>query len=240
MSINKLKQALDEATSICVLSGAGMSTASGIPDFRSKDGIYTKFNNVEYLLSESYYYRSPKQFWESFKAIFYMNNIHSYEPNIGHKWLAELEKDNKKVTIVTQNIDGLHRKAGSTHIYEVHGTISSAHCPKCKKTYPLTHLLQEDVPRCTVDHMILKPDVVLFEGQVHHLKEAFLAAEQCDLFITLGSSLQVYPIKQLPLLAKQAGVKTAIINMEPTEMDHLFDFVIHDDITKVAQSLLQE
>lgn len=240
MSIHKLKQAINEATSICILSGAGMSTASGIPDFRSKEGIYTKFKNVEYLLSESYFYRSPKQFWESFKAIFYMNNIHTYEPNIGHKWLAQLEKSNKQLTIVTQNIDGLHRKAGSTHIYEVHGTISSAHCPKCKKAYQLNHLLEHDVPRCIDDNMILKPDVVLFEGQVNHLNEAFLAAEQCELFITLGSSLQVYPIKQLPLLAKRANVKSAIINLEPTEMDGLFDIVIHDDITKVAQAMLEE
>ena len=237
MKLAKLKQAIAEANSICVLSGAGMSTASGIPDFRSKNGIYTKFDDVEYLLSESYYYRSPKQFWESFKAIFFMNDIHKYEANIGHKWLAELEKQGKHITVVTQNIDGLHRKAGSTHILEVHGTISSAHCPKCKTSYSLETILQHDVPRCELDDMILKPDVVLFEGQVKHLDEAFHYAQHCDLFITLGSSLQVYPIKQLPLLTKRARVKSVIINLEETEMDDLFDLVIHDDITSVVGQL---
>lgn len=236
--IERLKQAIDGAESICVLSGAGMSTASGIPDFRSKDGIYTKFNNVEYLLSESYYYRSPKQFWESFKSIFFMNHIHTYEPNIGHEWLARLERAGKQITIVTQNIDGLHSKAGSRHILEVHGTISSAHCPKCKEGYQLDYVLSEDIPRCQKDDMILKPDVVLFEGQVKHLDEAFQAAQASDLFITLGSSLQVYPVKQLPLLANRAGVKSAIVNLDVTEMDALFDIVIYSDITKVASQLL--
>lgn len=240
MSLEQLKQEIEQANHICVLSGAGMSTASGIPDFRSKDGIYTKVNNVEYLLSETYYYRSPKAFWESFKAIFFMNHIHTYEPNIGHFWLAELEKQKKKVTIVTQNIDGLHRKAGSSHILEVHGTIFTAHCPKCKKSYSLEHILAEDIPRCSLDHMILKPDVVLFEGMVKHLEEAFYATEHCDLFITLGSSLQVYPIKQLPLLSKRAGVKSVIINLEKTEMDDVFDIVIHDNITAVAGLLIEK
>jgi len=238
MNIDQLKRAIEEAKSICVLSGAGMSTASGIPDFRSKDGIYTTFNNVEYLLSESYYYRSPKQFWESFKAIFFMNHLHTYEPNIGHQWLAKLEASGKKVAIVTQNIDGLHFKAGSQHILEVHGTIFTSHCPKCKQSYNLDYILSEAIPRCMHDNMILKPDVVLFEGQVKHLEEAFMLAEQCDLFITLGSSLQVYPIKQLPLIAARANVNRAIINLEPTELDHLFDIVIHSDITEIAKQLI--
>lgn len=194
-ALAKLAEAISSAKHIVVLSGAGISTASGIPDFRSENGIYTKVERVEYLLSETYYHQQPKEFWISFKDIFQLQHMDSYEPNAAHALLAELEKLGKQVTIVTQNVDGLHRKAGSTHILEVHGTIASSHCPKCKTSYPLAHVLQQDVPRCTNDNFILKPDVVLFEGRVQHLEEAYEAAQHCDLFLTLGSSLEVYPIK---------------------------------------------
>lgn len=237
-AIAKLAEAITSAKHIVVLSGAGISTASGIPDFRSKNGVYSKVERVEYLLSETYYHQHPKEFWISFKNIFQLQHMDSYEPNAAHALLAELEKLGKQVTIVTQNVDGLHRKAGSTHILEVHGTIASAHCPKCKQPYPLAHVLEQDVPRCLNDNFILKPDVVLFEGRVQHLEEAYEAAQHCDLFLTLGSSLEVYPIKELPYYASRAErPTTAIVNLTATSQDHLFDLVIHEELVAVFSKL---
>lgn len=229
--LNQLVAQIRQANHITVLSGAGISTASGIPDFRSPNGIYSKVNNVEYLLSETYYATHPKDFWISFKGIFLMERMQQYEPNLAHTMLAELEAVGKKVTIITQNVDGLHRKAGSHHILEAHGSIDHAHCPKCKRHYDLSYVMTEQISRCEHDKFILKPDVVLFGGIVRHLPEAYEASEQCDLFLTLGSSLQVYPVKELPFYANRAvGPQLAIINYEATKLDYLFDMVIHDDL----------
>ena len=229
--LDQLVEQIRQANYITVLSGAGISTASGIPDFRSPNGIYSKVNNVEYLLSEGYYATHPKDFWTNFKDIFLMERMQQYEPNPAHTMLAELEALGKKVTIITQNVDGLHRKAGSQHILEAHGSIDHAHCPKCKRSYKLPYVMAEKIPRCEHDNFILKPDVVLFGGMVRHLPEAYEASEQCDLFLTLGSSLQVYPVKELPFYANRASQpKLAIINYEATDLDYLFDIVIHDDL----------
>jgi len=238
LAIEQLAAAIASASSITVLSGAGISTASGIPDFRSDNGIYTKHDNVEYLLSEGYYNREPKQFWISFKHIFQLQEMHKYQPNAAHYFLAKLEQQGKKVTIVTQNVDGLHRKAGSSHILEAHGSIDHAHCPKCKRVYPLSYVLEKPVPRCEDDEFILKPDVVLFGGRVRHLDEAYEAAAHCDLFLTLGSSLEVYPVKELPHYAAQSKqTTTAIINLQPTALDRHFDFVLHQELVAVFTEL---
>lgn len=236
--VQKLAEQLLQADEIAILTGAGISTASGIPDFRSTDGIYTKHANIEYLLSEEYYAKEPTAFWKSFKEIFFLNNIHQFQPNIGHLLLRQLEERGKKVTIITQNIDGLHRKANSSIILEVHGSIIEAHCPNCKQGYDLAYILREEIPRCERDQFILKSDVVLFGGTVKHLEAAYDAVSTCDLFMTLGSSLQVYPVKDLPnYAARKKHVKTAIINFEETPMDHLFDYVIHADIIQTFQQI---
>lgn len=236
--IDRLAAALHAAQHITVLSGAGISTASGIPDFRSANGIYAKLENVEYLLSEAYFYKQPKQFWLSFKDIFQLQQMHSYEPNVAHIMLADLERSGKKVTIITQNVDGLHRKAGSSHILEAHGSIDHAHCPKCGKRYSLSYVMEQPVPRCELDQFILKPDVVLFGGRVRYLEEAYEAAAHCELFMTLGSSLEVYPVKELPYYAARSQKPTtAIINLQPTAQDHLFDIVLHDELVSVFTRL---
>lgn len=243
IQIEKLAAAISAAEHIAVLSGAGISTASGIPDFRSADGIYSKISNVEYLLSEEYYAKQPKDFWLNFKHIFQLQNMHSYKPNPAHIMLAELEQLGKKVSIITQNVDGLHRQAGSSTVYEAHGSIDLAHCPKCGSTYPLEYVMQQPVPRCQHDQFILKPDVVLFGGRVKYLEEAYKAASNCDLFLTLGSSLEVYPVKELPVYAVRAKAEsraanvTAIVNLQPTSMDHLFDIVLHEELVFVFTEL---
>jgi len=238
-TIQSLAETIHKADKIAVMTGAGISTASGIPDFRSKGGIYdNKELQVERILSESYYYAQPKSFWTYFKQIFHFNAMGGYEPNLGHIWLKELEDAGKQVTVITQNVDGLHRKAGSSAVLEVHGTLTSAFCPKCRREYDYPYLLREEVPRCEKDGFILKSDVVLFEGRVKHMEEAYAAACSSDLFLVLGSSLTVYPLKELPRYASgESGIATAIVNRDATDMDHLFQYVIHDDIVAVFEEM---
>lgn len=229
--MKQLASAFDKANRIAVLTGAGISTASGIPDFRSRGGLYDGRLSVEAILSESYFHQKPKAFWTYFKDIFGFHSLDQYEPNSGHRFLRELELEGKEVTVITQNVDGLHRKSGSKHVLEAHGTVDSAHCPKCGSAYGHEHLLGEEVPRCRKDGFILKPDVVLFEGRVKHIEEAFAASEEAELFLVLGSSLKVYPVNELPRYARRSRSATlAIVNREPTDMDSLFDIVIHGDI----------
>ncbi|TWN32398.1 NAD-dependent protein deacetylase [Bacillus licheniformis] len=139
---------IENAERITVLTGAGMSTESGIPDFRSAGGIWTEDLSRMEAMSRDYYERYPKLFWPKFKELFQMKMTGTYRPNDGHLYLAELEKSGKDVRVFTQNIDGLHLKAGSRHVYELHGSIQTAACPKCGARYGLDHILQEEVPRC--------------------------------------------------------------------------------------------
>jgi len=232
--IEQMAEALKQAKRIAVLSGAGISTASGIPDFRSRGGVYDQELDVETIFSESYYHRHPKTFWTHFKTIFHFHAIRQYEPNLGHLFLRELEQAGKQVAIITQNVDGLHSKAGSSRILDVHGSIHTAHCPKCRTAYGLEHLISEEVPRCGKDGFILKPDVVLFEGMVKHLEEAFEEAAEADLFLAIGTSLKVYPVKELPRYSKGRRI---LLNREATEMDGLFDIVVHGDIVETFQAI---
>lgn len=232
--IEQLAQVLNEANKITVLTGAGLSTASGIPDFRSRGGLYDNNLNVESILSESYYNTNPKMFWKYFKEIFRFNAFQQYEPNPGHYFLKKLECIGKNVTIITQNVDGLHRKAGSTNVLEAHGTLDKAKCPKCRQEYRMEYLLKKEIPKCEKDGLILKPDVVLFEGKVRHMEDAYKATCETEVFMVLGSSLNVYPIKVLPsYIRNSSNITKIIINKEPTLLDEMFDFVIHEDIVNV-------
>lgn len=232
-SLKKLEQWLKEAKNICFLTGAGMSTESGIPDFRSQNGLWSKNLEFTEIVSRWYFEESPDQFWRYFKEIFRTKLLHNYEPNRGHYFLAGLEKLNKQVSIITQNIDGLHQEAGSSTVYEIHGSIRSAACPECGRNYNLYYINSHEVPLCDSHggRTILKPDVVLFGDAVHHLEEALDAALQSDLFIVLGSSLQVTPINQIPqLVSYKNGIRNVIINLEETIFDDIFDLVIHKKI----------
>ncbi|MCU6707951.1 NAD-dependent protein deacylase [Paenibacillus sp. J5C_2022] len=236
--LEPMVQWIQSSRNITVLSGAGISTASGLPDFRSRGGIYDNHLNVEAILSESYFYSKPKQFWVYFKEIFQFEQLEQYKPNPGHHFVRLLEDMGKSVTVVTQNIDGLHQQAGSSHVLEVHGTLNFACCPKCKRQYDRKHLMQEAIPRCTEDGFILKPEVVLFGGSVKHMEASFAAAYDADLFIAMGTSLQVSPVNGLPgYAARNRNSKMALINREPTSMDSLFDLVIHADIVDTVEQL---
>lgn len=231
--INKLKEAIKQAHKIVFFTGAGISTASGIPDFRSAKGIFTNNLQAEEIVSHSYFMSCPKQFYE-----FYRNKMvfKDAKPNLGHEYIAKLEKE-KDVTVITQNIDGLHKIAGSTNVIELHGTIFSNTCMKCHKKYGLEAILQdEDVPHCTCGG-IIKPDVILYEEALNEkdIENTIRAIEDADTLVILGTSLSVYPAAGFIRFFK--GNKLILINKSKTSADNYADIVIHDDINKVFSAL---
>jgi NAD-dependent deacetylase len=244
-AIAQLQQLIDQSNHITFFTGAGISTESGIPDFRSQNGLYKQNMNFVDVVSRSFFERRPKEFWPLFKDIFRIKMLHDYKPNRGHAFIADLEKSGKHVSVITQNIDGLHQDAGSSNVYEIHGIIKSAHCLKCYASYDLSYLNEHDLPRCQGVtrsgkdcDMILKPDVVLFGDSIHHFEEAIDAALTSDLFIVMGSSLEVTPINQIPLyVSGQENIPMVMINRDMTRFDHLFDLVIHDSIGSTVSRL---
>jgi NAD-dependent protein deacetylases, SIR2 family len=234
----EVAKAILEAQKITVLTGAGISTASGIPDFRSRNGLYDNNIDIDTILSEQQFQMNPEKFWGYYKKIFRVKLTQHYKPNFGHLYLQELEKQQKEVTILTQNVDGLHRKAGSKNVYELHGTIEKAFCPFCKREYSLYYIVKEDIPKCSNDYTILKPDVVLFGGKVRHMEKAYESASETNLFLTMGTSLTVYPVRDIPGYMQNAkGIKKVIINKEPTRFDSIFNYIVHEDINTALQQI---
>lgn len=231
--INKLKEAIKQAHKIVFFTGAGISTASGIPDFRSAKGIFTNNLQAEEIVSHTYFMSHPKEFYD-----FYRNKMvfKDAKPNLGHEYIAKLEKE-KDVTVITQNIDGLHKIAGSVNVIELHGTIFSNTCMRCQKKYGLEAILQdEDVPHCTCGGVI-KPDVILYEEALNEedIENAIRAIEDADTLVILGTSLLVYPAAGFIRFFK--GNKLILINKSQTSADNYADIVIHDDINKVFSAL---
>lgn len=222
-----------------VLTGAGISTASGIPDFRSPGtGLWEKVDPIA-TSSVDVLYGNPRLFYEAGFSRF--ARISQAEPNSGHRALARLEELGYLKGIVTQNIDGLHVKAGSKKVWEVHGHLRSGYCLGCGKKYPFGELVQQVEmkripPICYNCHSMLRPEVVLFGDpmppfffELQHQME-----EQCDFMLVVGSSLVVYPVADLP---RYAG-RVAIINNQPTDYDARSEVVIREDISMVLEDLL--
>lgn len=220
-SIQQLQKALKEANHIAFFSGAGMSTDSGIPDFRSADGIYNEQLNTTYrseeIISHSFFIQHPAIFFE-----FYFDKMvyPEAEPNAGHEFLAELEKRGKRVSVVTQNIDGLHQKAGSKEVYELHGSVERNYCMECGTEYDLSELQLDDqgIPRCPKDQGIVRPDVVLYEEGLDQdtIAGAVEAIQAADLLIVAGTSLVVYPAAGLVRYFR--GNQIAVINTSPIQV----------------------
>ncbi|MBX6352956.1 MAG: NAD-dependent protein deacylase [Thermoflavifilum sp.] len=237
--IEELARLLQNSGRIMVLTGAGMSTESGIPDFRSENGVWQDHTLLE-AMSDEYLRRYPEAFWPRFKSVFLRPEYVQAEPNMGHLALAALEQLGKPVSIYTQNVDGLHQKAGSRRVFEVHGSAKRAYCPVCGAVYGLDHVLREDVPRCHAftmkggdcDH-ILYPDTVLFGQPVRHYERALLAARECDLLLVIGSSLTVEPVASLPGWIDRQRTRLAIINLDETPYDDVADLVIHAKVGEV-------
>ncbi len=238
MQVRSAACLLHEAKRIAVLTGAGISTESGIPDFRSTQGLWN--THTQHKLSTWYLYYNPKDFWAFYKELFRLKTAETYQPNDGHRFLVWLESIGKEVTIITQNIDGLHLKAGSKHVYEVHGNAKGAYCPVCLISYSLDYIVKLEVPVCTNEycHGILKPNIVLFGDTVRDFEPSVDAVEQCDLFIVMGSSLKVAPVNQLvPIARSDTKRRLILINREQTDFDHLFDVTIHAEIGETVRKM---
>ena len=231
--INKLKQAILSSNKIVFFTGAGMSTDSGIPDFRSNNGLYKNNLKAEEILSHSYFMEHPKEFFDFYKTKMVYKDA---KPNFGHEFIAKLEKT-KDIKVVTQNIDGLHSLAGSKSVYELHGSNYRNYCMKCHKFFSLEDILnKEGVPYCDCGG-IIKPDVVLYEENLDEntIRQAIKAINEADTLIILGTSLNVYPAASFVRYFK--GDTLAIINKEATKQDEYFDIVIHDSICETLKEL---
>ena len=234
--MEKLKQWIAESNRIVFFGGAGVSTESGIPDFRSVDGLYSqKFDYPpETIISHSFYLRKPEYFFN-----FYREKMLplGFEPNITHKVLAKWEQEGKLSAVVTQNIDGLHQKAGSKRVYELHGSVLRNYCVKCHKFHSAEFVRDAvGVPRCDCGG-IVKPDVVLYEESLNHqtIENSVNAIYNADLLIVAGTSLTVYPAAGL--IDYYRGNRLVLINRDPTPKDDRADLVIHDTLGNVFSQL---
>ncbi|GEN52519.1 NAD-dependent protein deacylase [Halobacillus faecis] len=233
---------IKSAERIAVLTGAGVSTASGIPDFRSSEGLWTEDHDREYYMSTDYFFHDPVDFWKKYKAIFRMKLLKNYRPNLVHQFIKELETEDREVSIITQNVDGLHSLAGSSRVLEYHGTLNRSSCPDCGRSYSLDDVMKVAVPVCEDCGAVLKPDVLLFGDLITAHDKAESIIEKADLLLVMGTSLFVTPFNLLPSLAyEQENTTTILINNEPTDKDRLFDYVLHEDlsaaITKIKENM---
>ena len=230
--IEKFKTLVNESNNIVFFGGAGVSTESGIPDFRSKDGLYNQKYKYppEEILSHTFFMNNTEEFFKFYKEK--MNSL-KYEPNVTHIKLAELEKEGKLKAVVTQNIDGLHQKAGSKNVYELHGSVLRNYCMKCHKFYDAEYVFNSSgVPKCSCGG-IIKPDVVLYEEALDEetLEKSVYAIAHADLLIVAGTSLTVYPASGL--INYFRGKNLVLINRDTTPFDNRADLVINESLGKV-------
>ena len=231
-----LKQWIQESNRIVFFGGAGVSTESGIADFRSVDGLYNqRFDfTPEQIISHSFYKQNPDYFFR-----FYREKMLplDFEPNVTHKAIARWESDGKEIAVITQNIDGLHQKAGSRNVLELHGSVHRNYCQKCGKFYDGYFIRDfSGVPRCSCGG-IIKPDVVLYEEPLNdEIVEKSIEAISCaDLLIVAGTSLTVYPAAGLIRFFQ--GSKMVLINRDETPYDQRADLVLHDSLGDVFSKL---
>ncbi len=217
------------------LSGAGISTPSGIPDFRSPgSGLWEKIDPIEVATIDSFMKR-PEKFYQFMGPL--AKIVAAAEPNPAHFALAEWESGGRLHCVVTQNIDNLHRKAGSKNVLELHGNGDRAFCMECRKQYTSGDIKEKlensDVPRCDCERRgIIKPDVVLFGEQLplKVLMQAQQDCEECDVLIVVGSSLTVAPASMLPRMARSYGAKLIVVNLQPTYVDSMADVVLRETV----------
>lgn len=237
---DRIREMIRKSRNIVFFGGAGVSTASGIPDFRSKNGIYRKKsygrNSNESMLTHKYYEEHKEEFLEK-----YRNSLNSTPkfPNPAHQALKELEDRGVLKAIITQNVDGLHQKAGSGNIIELHGNHGRQYCENCGIKYDTNWYLQEEGIRyCDSCGGVVRPEMVLFGEMLDNgrIEKAKKAVEEADTFIIGGSSLAVYPAAGL--LRHYRGDQMIFINEEPTKKDKSMDYIIYDDISKVLPKII--
>lgn len=235
--IETLQKWIDESSRIVFFGGAGVSTESGVPDFRSVDGLYNQKYDYppEEILSHTFYRRKPEEFYRFYRdKMIYTDAL----PNKAHLKLAELEEKGKLTAIVTQNIDGLHQAAGSKKVYELHGSVLRNYCENCGKFFDINYIIESDgVPKCDKCNGPIKPDVVLYEEGLdsNTMNGALNAISNADMLIIGGTSLNVYPAAGL--IDYYRGNRLVLINMSKTPMDYKADLVIYDKIGKVLSQI---
>ena len=221
------KSWIKESKYLVFFGGAGVSTQSGIPDFRSQNGLFND-KNAEDIVSNSFFYKHTKEFFEFYKTkMVYLDA----KPNDAHKILAKWEKEKKLKSIITQNIDGLHKMAGSSNVIELHGSIHRNYCINCNKSYNLNQIMKnKEIPYCDDCGNIIKPDVVLYEEALDYTNiiRCINEIEKADTIIVAGTSLNVYPA--VSFLTAYRGRRLIIVNSTKTNGDDYADLIIHDKI----------
>lgn len=234
----RLKQLIAQSQRIVFFGGAGVSTASGIPDFRSSTGLYNQKNNLRYspetILSHSFFIKHPREFYD-----YHLSHLvaQDAQPNPAHHALAELEKQGKLSAIITQNIDGLHQQAGSANVIELHGNAFNFYCVNCHKNFDLAYVLsRSSVPACSHCRGLVRPNIVLYEEALDPtvIEDAIEALRQADLLIVGGTSLVVYPAAGL--IDYYRGRELVLINRECTAYDSQASLLIHGDIAEVLKA----
>lgn len=240
-NVQRARTLLKNASRIVAFSGAGISTESGLSDFRSKGGLWERYRIVtfqEFLAS----HENRVAYWSMRREL--IPDLLKAQPNPAHHALAKLEKDGKLHCIITQNIDGLHQAAGNTNVIELHGTNMTASCLFCKKQSSIAEIQQrleagETDPHCVTCNGLVKPDTVSFGQSMpsEAMEEAYQAAANCDLMLMIGSSLEVQPANQFPLVAHQAGASLIFINRTATPYDHLATVSFTESAGRVMSAL---
>jgi len=243
-SIERAAELLCHARHAVALTGAGVSTHSGIPDFRSPgSGLWEQVDPFE-VASLFAFLRRPEAFFEWMRPL--ARQVIEAQPNPAHLALAQLEAAGFLQVLITQNIDGLHQKAGSRRVLEVHGHLREATCIRCYRVFPSERFIEAfladgSVPRCPACGNVLKPNVILFGEQLPTLviQEAQRHVRQCDVLLIAGSSLEVEPAADLPRLARQCGARLILVNLQPTYIDARADLVFHADVVHVLPQIVQ-
>lgn len=234
--IQQLKQWIEESDNIVFFGGAGVSTESGIPDFRSVDGLYNQQWDYppETILSHSFFNRYPEEYYRFHREKLVIDGV---KPNRAHLRLAELEKEGKLRAVITQNIDGLHQEAGSEKVLELHGSILRAYCSRCGRKYPADMMNHgTDVPKCSCGG-IIRPDIVLYEEPLNDgiMSESIHYIRNADILIIGGTSLNVYPAAGL--INYYQGNKLVLVNLSETPYDQYANLVIHEKIGEVFSQI---
>lgn len=243
--IQKAAELVQSAQMIVAFTGAGISTPSGIPDFRSADcGLWQDDDPME-VASIYGFRKNPQAFFDWVRPLAKITA--TAQPNAAHLALVKLEQLGKLKGIITQNIDMLHSRAGNSTVYELHGHLRQATCIHCFTKYDAEPIIEDIVqlglvPRCPKCQGVLKPDVILFGEQLPYkqVQLAKNATRKCDLMMIIGSSLEVFPASELPMLAYRNNAKILIINLQPTHLDNIADVIIRDDVAQVLPSIMKQ
>ncbi len=236
---DKLLSRLKNATNVAVFTGAGMSAESGVPTFRGTDGIWKKFRPEE-LANFDAFMRNPDLVWEWYRQRKIV--IATIKPNPGHLALAKMQEFHRRFSVITQNIDNLHRRAGSRIVHELHGNIERNYCVECGKLFQNEEILgQQNAPHCTHCGGLIRPDVVWFGEMLpaDAWDASAAAAQNAEVFFSIGTSGEVYPAASLPLMAKQSGAYIVEFNVEPTPLSEKADEVVLGKSGELLPSLLE-